>query len=57
MNVVCSGGPQAGRPRRSGLALFRYQLIREAADPALTVRQRGLWVREIAARAHQGLSG
>jgi len=37
--------------------LFRYQLIREAADPALSTRQRGRLVRELAARAHQGPSG
>ena len=43
--------------RAEQVALFRYQLIREAADPALTVRQRGRLVREIAARAHEGPSG
>ena len=29
--------------RAEQVALFRYQLIREAADPALSTRQRGLW--------------
>ena len=43
--------------RAEQVALFRYQLIREAADPALSVRQRGRLVRELAARAHQGPSG
>ena len=43
--------------RAERVALFRYQLIREAADPALTVRQRGRLVRELAARAHEGPSG
>ena len=43
--------------RAERVALFRYQLIREAADPALTVRQRGRLVREIAARAHEGPFG
>ena len=43
--------------RAERVALFRYQLIREAADPALTVRQRGRLVRELAARAHQGPFG
>ena len=43
--------------RAERVALFRYQLIREAADPALTMRQRGRMVREIAARAHQGPFG
>ncbi|MGW1163303.1 helix-turn-helix domain-containing protein [Streptomyces sp. NPDC002519] len=33
-------------------ALFRYQLIREAADPALSPRQRGAMVRELAAKPH-----
>jgi putative transposase len=43
--------------RAEQVALFRYQLIREAADPALSVRQRGWLVRELAARAHQGPFG
>ena len=43
--------------RAEQVALFRYQLIREAADPALSVRQRGRLVREIAARSHEGPFG
>ena len=43
--------------RAEQVALFRYQLIREAADPALSTRQRGRMVRELAARAHPGPSG
>ena len=43
--------------RAEQVALFRYQLIREAADPALTARQRGRLVRELAARAHPGPFG
>src|SRR6266487_2443029 len=43
--------------RAERVALFRYQLIREAADAALTVRQRGRMVRELAARAHEGPFG
>ena len=43
--------------RAEQVALFRYQLIREAADPALTTRQRGRLVRELAARAHPGPFG
>ena len=39
------------------IALFRYSLIREAADDSLTTRQRGVLVRELAARAHAGPSG
>jgi hypothetical protein len=41
---------QAARSRAIGL--FRYQLIREAADPAHSTRARGRMVREIAARTH-----
>jgi len=39
------------------VALWRYQLIREAADPAHTTRQRGRLVREIADREHVGPHG
>ena len=40
--------------RARAIGLFRYQLIREAADPALSSRARGRLVREIAARrAHR----
>ena len=38
--------------RARAVGLFRYMLIREAADPALSTRQRGKLVREIAAREH-----
>lgn len=43
--------------RAEQVALFRYQLIWEAADPALSTRQRGRMVREIASRAHEGPFG
>jgi hypothetical protein len=43
--------------RAEQVALFRYQLIREAADPALSTRQRGRTVREIASKAHEGPFG
>ena len=43
--------------RAEQVALFRYRLIREAADPALSTRQRGRMVRELAARAHEGPFG
>ena len=43
--------------RAEQVALFRYRLIREAADPALSTRQRGWMVREIASRAHEGPFG
>lgn len=39
------------------VALFRYSLIREAADAALTIRQRGVLVRELAAVDHAGPGG
>ncbi|WP_331759447.1 DDE-type integrase/transposase/recombinase [Streptomyces sp. NBC_01579] len=38
--------------RAHQVALFRYQLIREAADAALSPRQRGAMVRAIAAGVH-----
>jgi putative transposase len=43
--------------RAEQVALFRYQLIREAADPALSTRQRGRLVRELAGKAHPGPFG
>ena len=48
---------QARLERAREIGLFRYVLIREAADPALTTRQRGVMVRAIAAREHKGPSG
>src|SRR5260370_19653801 len=49
---------EQGRLERArAVGLFRYMLIREAADPALSSRQRGVMVREIAAREHAGPSG
>ena len=44
---------QARLERARAIGLFRYMLIREAADPALSTRQRGAMVREIAAREHE----
>jgi len=38
--------------RRRDVALFRYSLIREAADPELSSRERGQIVRHLAAREH-----
>ena len=40
--------------RAHQVALFRYQLIREAADAALSPRQRGAMVRAVAARILPG---
>jgi putative transposase len=44
-------------PRRRDIALFRYGLIREAADPELTAAERGRLVRELASREHRGPDG
>src|SRR5260370_14924236 len=48
---------QARLERARAVGLFRYMLIREAADPALSTRQRGAMVRAIAACEHGGPSG
>ncbi|MEP6816234.1 MAG: DDE-type integrase/transposase/recombinase [Marmoricola sp.] len=49
------GGGRADRAREVGL--FRYALIREAADPELTTRQRGRLVRALSEREHTGPFG
>ena len=46
---------RADRAREVGL--FRYGLIREAADPAVSTRRRGRLVRDLAAREHAGPFG
>lgn len=43
--------------RHKDIALFRYALIREAADASLTPRQRGAMVRGLAAVEHLGPGG
>jgi putative transposase len=43
--------------RARDIGLFRYALIRQAADPALSTRARGVLVRELAAAEHIGPSG
>jgi putative transposase len=43
--------------RRRDVGLFRYSLIREAADPLLTNAERGRLVRALAARDHTGPGG
>jgi len=43
--------------RHRDVALFRYSLIREAADPALSKAERGRLVRAVAARDHTGPRG
>lgn len=53
------GGDQEARraERARDVALFRYALIREAADESLTARQRGILVRRLAAMEHTGPGG
>ncbi len=43
--------------RARDVALFRYSVIRAAADPGLSPRQRGLLVRELAAGLHKDPAG
>lgn len=43
--------------RARQIGLFRYMLIREAADPGLTKKQRGRLVRELARATHTDPSG
>lgn len=43
--------------RRRDIALFRYGLIREAADPDLSPADRGRLVRDLANREHRGPDG
>ena len=51
----CSTGQ--GLRRYRDVALFRYSLIQEAADPSLVSAERGRLVRALAARDHTGPSG
>jgi putative transposase len=53
-----SGADEGGRADRAQeIGLFRYALIRPVADPALTTRQRGPLVRELAELDHLGPFG
>jgi putative transposase len=48
----------AGKDERAlEVGLFRYALIREAADLSLSGRERGVLVRVLAAREHVGPDG
>jgi putative transposase len=47
----------AARQRRHTIALWRWALTEPAMDPALTSRQRGQVVRQLAAREHAGPDG
>lgn len=52
------GDDEAARAERArDVALFRYSLIRQAADESLTTRQRGRLVRQLAAAEHAGPAG
>lgn len=44
-------------PHRREIGLFRYALIRQAADPALSPAERGRLVRDLAVRDHLGPHG
>lgn len=46
-----------GEERRREIGLFRYALIRDAADPGLSKAERGRLVRAIAEREHAGPDG
>ena len=53
-----SGADQGDRTQRAQeIGLFRYALIRPVADPALTTRQRGPLVRQLAEQDHLGPFG
>jgi putative transposase len=45
------------RERAQRIGLFRYEVIQDALDPALTARQRGALVRELATRVFEGVDG
>ncbi|MHB2021962.1 MAG: DDE-type integrase/transposase/recombinase [Mycobacteriales bacterium] len=51
------GDEQNRAERAREVALFRYALVREAADPTLSTRARGRLVRELAAAEHAGPFG
>jgi len=56
-HITCAAWEALMDDRHQDVALFRYSLIREAADPALTNAQRGRLVRALAARDHLDASG
>lgn len=56
--MTVRGDEAAARTERAqAIGLFRYQLIREAADPHLSPKARGRLVRQIAAEQHLDPSG
>jgi putative transposase len=55
---VTSAVEQARRREQAEqVAYWRYQLIRDAADPGLSKRARGRLVRSLAATVHRGPFG
>lgn len=54
---VGAGRGEQRTDRAREVGLFRYALIREAADPALSPRRRGMLVRELARGDHAGPFG
>ncbi|EMF56395.1 IS1604 transposase [Streptomyces bottropensis ATCC 25435] len=58
MDVPKRDDDEAARTERARrIGLFRYMLIREAADPGLTGRQRGALVRKLAQQEHIDADG
>ncbi len=57
LDQASAPGPEVRAERARQVGLFRYALIREAADPALTTRQRGQLVRALAECEHTGPFG
>src|SRR6266498_2727131 len=58
MTVADLDGEQRRRAERARrIALFRYELIQEVIDPALSSRQRGRLVRQLVQREHTGPFG
>jgi putative transposase len=56
-NDVRSHPEEQTRKRVEDVALFRYALVREAADDKLSKRERGALVRDLAEATHQGPDG
>jgi len=54
---VSESARRAGQERRREIGLFRYALVRDAADPALSRAERGRLVRALADREHVGADG
>src|SRR3954468_577200 len=52
-----SRSPREREQWRREVALFRYTLVREPADPSLSMRERGRLVRELVGREHIGPDG